>query len=115
MSEWRSDASIHHLLEGLKTDGWDLSLPRTVSHDVCTRTRQDAETLASDLRAAGYVVESVFEDDDYDRWELTVKEGEMMLVTTDAVIAAQARLEHLILARDGWLNGVGVQTREEER
>jgi hypothetical protein len=54
-------------------------------------------------------------DADCDRWELTVQEGEMMLVTTDAVIAAQARLEHLILPRDGWLNGVGVQTREEER
>ena len=115
MSEWRADASVQDLLEGLKTEGWDLSVPRTVSHDVCTRTRQDAEALASDLRAAGYTVEGIFEDADYDRWELTAREGEMMVVTAGGVIAAQVRVEHLVLPRNGWLNGVGVEIREEER
>jgi hypothetical protein len=115
MTDWDSKAAAEDLVESLRRKGWDLSLPRYVSHDVCVRAQEDAESLASELQEAGCVIESVDEDPDYNRWVLRIREGSMMLVTADAIIATQARIEPIILARGGWLNGVGVGTTEEEQ
>jgi Regulator of ribonuclease activity B len=114
MSEWQSAAAHESLLESVTREGWDLSRPRHLSHDVVLPTQEDAEGLASDLKKAGYIVDSLFYDHDYDRWELGVREGEM-IVTADAMAAAQARIEPLIRARHGKANGIGVTSREEER
>jgi hypothetical protein len=89
--------------------------PGMCPHDACVRTQENVEALASDLREAGYVVEFEDYDPDYDHWVIVVREGEMMLVSADAISAAQARIEPIIQANSGWFHGVGVETREDER
>ena|SRR5436190_7613589 len=113
MSEWNARAGAGDLVRSLQRDGWDLSLPRYVTHDVSAPTEDEAEGVAADLRNAGYVVEVEGYDADRERWELQVREGRMLVVTTDALIAAVEEVER-ILGRRAWLSGFGVATNPED-
>jgi Regulator of ribonuclease activity B len=115
MSDSEFRAAAEDLVNSLTEQGWDFSLPRFVSHDAVARTHEGAEALATVLREAGYVVEFVDDDPDHNRWMVTVREAEMMLVTADALCAARVRIEPIILASGGQAFGFGVDTREEER
>jgi hypothetical protein len=114
-ARWKREEGVRALVKNLRADGWDLSLPRRASHEVCVRTEADANALASKLADVGYELDGPFEDRDYERWELMVSEGQPVLVTAEALLALQARLEPLVLSKRGWLNGVGVSALADER
>jgi Regulator of ribonuclease activity B len=113
MSEWNARAGAGELVRGLQRDGWDLSLPRYVTHDVSAATEDEAEEVAADLRNAGYVVEVEGYDADRERWELQIREGGMLVVTADSLIAAVAEVKRIV-GRRAWLSGLGVATRPED-
>lgn len=107
MGEWDAKAGAENLVEGLQADGWDLSLPRYVTHDVSAASEDDAEAAAADLRKAGYVVELEGYDADRERWELRARERRKVAVTPDSLTAAVDEITR-ILGRRARLSGIAV-------
>ena len=107
MREWDARAAAENLVEGLRADGWDLSLPRYVTHDVSAASEDEAEAVAADLQRAGYLVEVEGYDADRERWELQAREGRKIAVTPDSLTAAVDQIKR-ILGRRAWLSGIAV-------
>jgi hypothetical protein len=107
MREWNAKAAAEDLAQALGRDGWDLSLPRYVTHDVSAPTEDKAEDVAADLRKAGYLVEVEGYDADRVRWELRVREATKIVVSVESLTAAVDQVE-LVLEGRASLSGVGV-------
>jgi Regulator of ribonuclease activity B len=105
-SEKEVAANVRSLIASTRDHGVDLSVPRRITHQVFAPTGDAARELARRLDDAGYTVERVFDDDDYQRWEVEV--SEKLMVNVDAVMDARARLEPLVAGFGRLDSGVGI-------